>query len=423
MFLQTIYPEKKDDYQDQLAVLTKMMFELKQENEKLKEQVIELSSSGNAKVKRSQFSIPARGSYNARGRGRGSNSFNAYSSKVMAKGKDIDESQNYARAKLLDMDEFPVLYPKYKEPGSSFAEKLKTGVQSSQDISVKNYLKNLQYIANYLNLNPSNFKITKEGKYKGYTTYPHEKFNQLIALNECSSNFVKSAYDYGLLYSVYTSDASELEKIPELYRIVKNYLKITKADMVFIRVYSAIGEVTDKEIYQALRVIKIGITRNYILSEVEEGIQGNEVFVEELPELMTKKRSWSIKVIADQLINFVQTPIWVNFEDTNTLIVTNSTSYGPDAVSKVEKIYWSIMKPGQNKSKVIPNKLLSDKGSYQLCKIMKGEDNHYCKWCGYSTNMVPTVKIEDKTFEESDEDNSEEEYPLEDPGSCIEKNN
>ena len=412
MFLQTIYQEKKDvDYQDQLANLTKMMLELKQENEELKSKVIELQSSGNAKVMKSQFSVPSRGSYNARGRGRGRNSFNAYTSRNIAdKGKDIEETQS-AKAKILDMDEFPALYPKYKEPGSSFAEKLKTGVTSCQDICVKNYLKNLQYIANHLNLKPSNFKILKDGSYKGYTTYPHDKFNQLIALKECNSSLVKSAYDFGLLYSVYTSDASEVSKIPELYRVTKNYLKITKADMVFIRVYSVIGEVTDKDIFQALRIVKIGITRNYILGDNEEGIPGEEIFIEELPELMTKKRSWSIKVIADQLVKFAQTPIWVNHEDTNTLIVTNSTSYGPDAATKVEKIYWSIMKPDSHKSKVIPNKLLSDKGSIQLCKILKGEDAHYCKWCNFSTNMVPNVEIGDIKFEDSDE-----EVPQEDAG-------
>lgn len=372
-------------------------------DEKLRGQVIELSSSGNAKVMRSQFSIPARGSYNARGRGRGRNFLNAYTSKVIAKGKNIEETQSN-EAKLSDMDEFPVLYPKYVEPGSSFAEKLKKGTCVSQDICVKNYLKNLQKLVNLLNTKPSNFKVNIEGKYFGYTTYPHDKFNQLIALHECSSSLIKSAYDYGLLYSVYTTDGSELSKIPELHRIVKNYLKITKADMVFVRVYSVIGEVTDKEIYQALRIIRIGITRNYILSEHEKGIPGEEVHIEELPELLTRKRSWSFKVIAEQLENFIQTPIWVNHEENGTLIITNANTYGPDAEAKIEKIYWSIMKPEKNKSKVIPNKMLSDKGSYALCKLFKGEDKHDCKWCKFSTNVVPDINLEDIKFEDNAED-------------------
>ncbi|GJV22688.1 hypothetical protein Tco_1375383 [Tanacetum coccineum] len=138
---------------------------------------------------------------------------------------------------------------------------------------------------------------------------PHDKINQLVALVDCNSEIVKSAYDYGLLHSVYTKNGAEVSKIPKLFEVAKTFLKITKANMVYIRIYGAIAEVDYEKIYPTVRIAKIGITNHYIIPETK--IQ-EEVIIEELPSYFTKKRSWSFKVMADAILDITNTPFRVN---------------------------------------------------------------------------------------------------------------
>lgn len=169
----------------------------------------------------------------------------------------------------------------------------------------KQYINNFKIISNKLNKNPCS--ITED--YKGYTTIKHEKINMLIGLIGCQSELVKAAYDYGLLNTLYTTNGDECIKIPKLHRVVTNYIKITKADMIFIKFYGAMEEVTMEQIIPTIQFVKIGLTRDYVLPDTEPEVQ-NALLHEDIPKFLIKKRAWGFKVMIDALKSSIQKPIW-----------------------------------------------------------------------------------------------------------------
>lgn len=109
----------------------------------------------------------------------------------------------------------------------------------------------------------------------------------LVGLLGCQPKLIKATYDYGILHTIYTSDGIKCSEIPKLYQIVKNYLNITKANMVFVRIFGAVGEVTYDNIIPTTRFIKIGIAKNYVLQEEVKVLP--VILGLEIPEYLTKK--------------------------------------------------------------------------------------------------------------------------------------
>ncbi|GKA84111.1 hypothetical protein Tco_0805706 [Tanacetum coccineum] len=240
----------------------------------------------------------------------------------------------------------------------------------------------------------------------GYSTFAHEKVNQLVGLFNCDPNLIKATYDYGLLHSVYTKDGSELCKIPEVYEQAKYYLKITKATMIYVRFYGAVGEVTFEEIIHTTRLVKMGLTRDFILSE--KVTKQNQLCFEEIPQYLTKKRAWSLKTMSDAIKEIIKTPFRLNFYKLNLIIVSNAREYDTDGPKVLEKIYWKILSPEDMDTKVFAKNYLSEKGFEYLCKNLYFEESHKCRYCGKGETGVPELfNFEDIPEEASTSQNDE----------------
>ncbi|GKA93371.1 hypothetical protein Tco_0815357 [Tanacetum coccineum] len=258
---------------------------------------------------------------------------------VRGRGSYFGRNTNFIRdTPNFKQNDFPSLIDK------SFKESL---FEKKQDYNYhcKMYLNNFLKLANKLNNEPQ--KIINE--YEGYSTFAHEKVNQLVGLFNCDPNLIKATYDYGLLHSVYTKDGSELCKIPEVYEQAKYYLKITKATMIYVRFYGAVGEVTFEEIIHTTRLVKMGLTRDFMLIE-----------------------------------------------------------YDTDGPKVLEKIYWKILSPEDMDTKVFAKNYLSEKGFEYLCKNLYFEESHKCRYCGKGETGVPELfNFEDIPEEASTSQNDE----------------
>ncbi|GJS57354.1 hypothetical protein Tco_0652138 [Tanacetum coccineum] len=396
----------------QIQELTELVKQLARDNTKLKEELNSMKSEkdkpdGKEKcsdnfddkekcpVKLAKLELSYAGSSsNPRGRGRGlrgGRGRNQFTTKTI-----------FQKELAFEQSDFPALF------NQSYKEKVMSSEKKDFSYPIKQYIKNFAKIANFLNKVPSKMENDL-----GYVTCPHDKINQLVALVDCNSEIVKSAYDYGLLHSVYTKNGAEVSKIPKLFEVAKTFLKITKANMVYIRIYGAIAEVDYEKIYPTVRIAKIGITNHYIIPETK--IQ-EEVIIEELPSYFTKKRSWSFKVMADAILDITNTPFRVNHYEKNTVIVTNATTRDEQGLKILESIYWKIYSPidalkNNMQAKVLPEKMLSESGMKQLCKILYQDTNHKCEFCGKEevNNYVPAVILEE-LFEDKRESVMHDEY-------------
>lgn len=209
-------------------------------------------------------------------------------------------------------------------------------------------------------------------------------------------------FPYLLLYSVYTRDGAELAKIPELYKVVQSYFRITKTNLVFVRCYSATGEVSYTEIFQSMKFLKIGVTKSYILPEPVEGKIQKPVIPEETPDLMSKKRAWHFKIISEVIPQVIETPIWVNYFSEGAIYVTQATSYGKGAKEILFDLFWTINVPEKHKSRIISKNYMTESTQRRFCEIMKDNTYHECKWCH---TTVPTVPIIERDIILDDMDN------------------
>ncbi|GKD19159.1 hypothetical protein Tco_1208317, partial [Tanacetum coccineum] len=82
----------------------------------------------------------------------------------------------------------------------------------------------------------------------------------------------------------------------------------------------------------------------------------------------------------------------------------------------LESIYWKIYSPidalkNNMQAKVLPEKMLSELGMKQLCKILYQDTNHKCEFCGKEevNNYVPAVILEE-LFEDKSESVMHDEY-------------
>ncbi|GJW30763.1 hypothetical protein Tco_0047638 [Tanacetum coccineum] len=415
MSLQTIYPEKEDIEKQDISVLHNLVENLMKEIEFLREENAMLKKEDNPKrkaiisdnesegssnkpnfvdkptpiiksqslVKKAYVSKTEETNYssltkrdmfqanrgvNFRIRGRGGR----------FGGNTRDFNQLYKEAPIFKQNDFPSLIDK------SFKDSL---FEKKQDYNYhcKMYLNNFLKLANKLNNEPQ--KIINE--FEGYSTFSHEKVNQLVGLFNCDPNLIKAAYDYGLLHSVYTKDGSELQKIPEVYEQATYYLKITKATMIYVRFYGAVGEVSFDEIIHTTRLVKMGLTRDFILSESVK--TQNQLCFEEVPEYLTKKRAWSLKIISDTIKEIMKTPFRLNFYKLNLVIVSNAREYDTEGPKVLEKLYWKILSPEDVDTKIFAKPYLSEKGFRYLCKNIYFDESHKCKYCGKGDTGVPKL--------------------------------
>ncbi|DAF42459.1 TPA_asm: putative inclusion body protein [Bacopa monnieri virus 3] len=380
------------NFQDQLNALTALVEKLSAENAKLQEKLmeaynvqdriivpdkimVETKATGLAKVNipeketpektdntgltKVNYAEPSRPDYSAIGRvnhfrGRGGRGIFQNINDRKLKGKEIMETNEL-----------------------SYANKVKSQ-KKDFDFKVTRYVNNFYKITTFLNNNTEN-------KEKSFSVVTHEKINLLIALPGCNSNLIKTCYEYGLLYSVYTKDGSEVIHIPDLYRVIQGYLKITKAQLIFVRIYSTTGEVTFDTIIPPIRFIKIGITQHYIISENPMKLPPLEI--NQIPSYLQNKRAWSLKIIVSAIKELLKSPFWVNFYERNTVICTFASSFkGQDTMENMIK---GILQPEIQFTRVISQGSITEEVMKKLCKMFKSEEEHFCKYCLQQDNDVP----------------------------------
>lgn len=360
--------------QEQISQLTEIVKQLMEQNKNLMQELQKQRDNSST----DSDSTLKRNSPFFRGRGRGRN---------IGTSRGMENTINTPMEKKLKiecLDEFPSL-----TPDMTYKQKLSNN-RKDYAYHVKQYINNFVKIVEKLNTNPE--EIYDENK--GYSTISHEKINMLVALPGCKTNLIHAAYNYGLISTIYTKDGSEVASIPELYNVVKSYLRITKADMVYIRIYSAVAEVTYDNVIPVTRIIKIGITREYIIKTAK--VQ-NVLKPEEIPQFLTKKRAWSFKVMSDSLKNIDESPFWLNTFKANTAIFTNASQYRQEDRRTLKLIYNSILQPEiEIRSRVIPKNFLTNEGRKQLCNIFKSEELHICKYCMENFEETPNINIDDE---------------------------
>ena len=127
------------------------------------------------------------------------------------------------------------------------------------------YIEITYKIQTFWNLNPR-AKDTKNPN-ENYSTQYLQGYNKLIAQLGTNPNLVATCYNYGLISIVYTITGDEVAKIPELYKAFLQYKRIPKGTLFYIKFYSAMAEILYKEIKPIIQVIKIGITKDMIISK------------------------------------------------------------------------------------------------------------------------------------------------------------
>ncbi|GJT62108.1 hypothetical protein Tco_1005641 [Tanacetum coccineum] len=180
--------------------------------------------------------------------------------------------------------------------------------------------------------------------------------------------------------------------------------------MIYVRFYGAVGEVTFEEIIHTTRLVKMGLTRDFILSE--KVTKQNQLCFEEIPQYLTKKRAWSLKTMSDAIKEIIKTPFRLNFYKLNLIIVSNAREYDTDGPKVLEKIYWKILSPEDMDTKVFAKNYLSEKGFEYLCKNLYFEESHKCRYCGKGETGVPELFnlediLEEASTSQNDESNDE----------------
>ena len=112
---------------------------------------------------------------------------------------------------------------------------------------------------------------------------------------------MRTCYKYGLLNTVYTYDGEELSGIPKLHKTFITYKRVTKGNLFYVKFYTATTEILYEEIKPPIQVVKIGLTKDMIISEDIE--QQPEIQKSEIPNFYANKRIIGISTIIQELAN------------------------------------------------------------------------------------------------------------------------
>lgn len=298
------------------------------------------------------------------------------------------------------------IYQLPKPQINTYSEITKKPTQSQFVHRVHSYLTQFIQVANYLNKNIQSPDYNPE-RLIGWQTKPLKGYNKLIALNNTDPKLVQTMYNYGLLHAVYTQNGDNLQHIPELHQVVKKYLGITKAELIFIRIYSAPCEVTPQEIYHPITAVKIGLTRSIIC---EDPTVQPDLTIQEIVEFLQHKRAIMIKVIIQELINsYEEGGKWI-YNSKNSTIIYSNAKITKD-IEELPKWITTLANwettPTTNALRTYP-KYMTEKTKYLLCQQLKELFNlHHCSYCNQK-DLLPNVYLPTIITQEDKEDKEEE---------------
>ena len=258
----------------------------------------------------------------------------------------------------------------------------------------RSYIENIERIQNMLNTQPIQHPELAE-KQQGYITNKLQNYNKLIALPGTKPNLIATCYAYGLISTVYTSTGEELMGIEELYQAFMNYKRVTKGQLFYVRFYSAPAEILFEEIKPVITVIKIGMTRDYI---IPEEITAQPIIPRtELPAFYANKRIIGISTILSELSNaFNEGNIWKYYSRNHLLIYSTAKEQRPYDILEVRKWAISLLKPEEEPmTKAIRKGIISENSMEQYCRIIgRNYTDHKCTRCSGPSNYIPDVNLE-----------------------------
>ena len=110
---------------------------------------------------------------------------------------------------------------------------------------------------------------------------------------------------------IYTTNGEELAGIQEIHKEFMTYKRITNRQLFCVRFYSAPAEKLFNEIKQTINVVKMGMTRDYIIPE--EIYEQDEIPKTQIPGFYRNKRVIGISNILSELLNNYSNkkPVWI----------------------------------------------------------------------------------------------------------------
>jgi len=258
----------------------------------------------------------------------------------------------------------------------------------------RSYIENIERIQNMLNTQPMQHPELAK-KQQGYITNKLQNYNKLIALPGTKPNLVATCYAYGLISTAYTSTGEELMGIEELYQAFMNYKRVTRGQLFYIRFYSAPAEILFDEIKPVITVIKIGMTRDYLIPE--EITAQPTIPRTELPAFYANKRIIGIGTILSELSNvFNEGNIWKYYSRNHLLIYSTAKEQRPYDILEIKNWAISLLKPEQEPmTKAIRKGIISADSMEQYCRyIGRNYTDHECTRCSGPSNYIPDVNLE-----------------------------
>ncbi|KAG5582049.1 hypothetical protein H5410_052676 [Solanum commersonii] len=172
--------------------------------------------------------------------------------------------------------------------------------------------------------------------------------NEIQKLKTNEDNLKSKAsqqYDYKNAELIYTYDGKELSGIPELHKAFITYKRVTKGNLFYVKFYTATTEILYEEIKPPIQVVKIGLTKDMIISKDIE--QQPEIQKSEILSFYANKRIIGISTIIQELANnyLNRNAIWSYYARDQLMIYFNSRELRKVDMDEVQRWILSLLKP------------------------------------------------------------------------------
>ncbi|KAG5594501.1 hypothetical protein H5410_035733 [Solanum commersonii] len=250
------------------------------------------------------------------------------------------------------------------------------------------YIENIYKIQTFFNLNPRS--TTTQEPNQNFLTQKLQGYNKLIAQPKTNANLVRTCYNYGLLNTVYTYDGEELIGIPGLHKAFITYKRVTKGNLFYVKFYTATTEILYDEIKPPIQVVKIGLTKDMIISE-DIG-QQPEIRKSEILSFYANKRIIGISTIIQGLANnyLNGNAIWNYYARDQLMIYSNSRKLRKSNMDEVQRWILSLLKPEERPTtQALKEGFISAELLTRYCKLIGHKyPDHICSKCNGEDNII-----------------------------------
>lgn len=248
-----------------------------------------------------------------------------------------------------------------------------------------------------------------------YLNYEHEvkteiysctDYNKLVADINTNPALIKSAYDYGLLQVVYIENIKQLEIFDEgIKRAYMKFKNISKADLIYMRIFSAFAETSTAGIIPKIDMIKFGITYGKLEYEAyRQTITGTNTIIQNIRDFIFRKKAIQLMNMQKELHN-TEGEIWIYENKANRLIYSPAKNMNVEIKRIVDDWEKKLLCPEFKYEKCgIQQMCITEKSLQILCEICSKQvlSIHRCKNCmSEKREKIEDVVLPDKS-EKSD---------------------